>query len=165
MQMAALSCLRCSTGNAFDQFSPRHHTIHLLQERLLAGLASIQIQVKTGLFHKIKECQQTLTPAISAAGFCRASLRASRRRCTHSMPCWASVLGGNEVHVWPRSGFADGSRVVGIVFAACRFSLFNLSLLRFYLARNDADKMLDIKVDSASAQRFAAQAQAPHFWE
>ena len=46
----------------------------------------------------------------------------------------------------------------------CRFS-FNLSLLNFHLAPNDAYKILDFKGDSACAQRFAAQTAAPLFWE
>ena len=38
-------------GNEFDQCSPWHHLIHLIQEHLLAGYLGAEIEVQGGLFH------------------------------------------------------------------------------------------------------------------
>ena len=38
-------------GNEFDQRSPWHHLVHLLQEHLIAGFLDAQIAIQAGLFH------------------------------------------------------------------------------------------------------------------
>ena len=52
-------------ANKFDQCSPRHHLVHLVQEDLLAGFLRAEIEVQGGLFRGLYFLRQGLRQALN----------------------------------------------------------------------------------------------------
>ena len=71
---SAVDALRVVWGNQFDQCSPRHDLFHLLQKLTLARLSETEVDIKSGLFHRLNIAILGLKNVLMAGEFCRVSL-------------------------------------------------------------------------------------------